>query len=88
MVIQIRLKKLQASSEHVAAAGQENELPKFELPGEAQWSGVRFRKSAIFAIRPCVNFRYDFVLCMPACTFYKIVIFKIFVSILRQYKVS
>ena len=34
--IRSNLKKLPLSSEHVAAAGLEIELPKFELPGEAQ----------------------------------------------------
>ena len=36
ILIRPKLRKLQPSSERVAAAGQEIELPKFELPGEAQ----------------------------------------------------
>ena len=35
-VIKPRLRKLQTDSERVAAAGLEIELPKFELPDEAQ----------------------------------------------------
>lgn len=36
ILIRPKLRKLQPSSERVAAAGQEIELPEFELPGEAQ----------------------------------------------------
>ena len=36
ILIRPKLRKIQPSSERVAAAGKEIELPKFELPDEAQ----------------------------------------------------
>ena len=36
ILIRPKLRKIQPSSERVAAAGQEIELPKFELPDEAR----------------------------------------------------
>ena len=51
MAIQIRskLRKLQPSRERVAAAGLEIELPKFELPGEANNQMAEFANGAICA---------------------------------------